>query len=312
MATVLISNLPTITDATSVKGTDDLIINTGDVGSHNTMSLSFDLFKTALFQLPTQIGADITVNGTVTAQTVVVSAGFQGDLVGDVVGDVTGTVSDLSNHTTDDLAEGPSGNRLYLNETNLSLIAAGDGTGQHPGFSIGEFKDVDTAAQAEGFLLISRGGTFVCEDSLQFASAVDVGTIVVGPNLQTQINTVDGKVGVGGTDKTGASADLSTVTAELRADLGIQPVESPGASAFSLLSQTNTILTAHGERLDDLEAISAFSGDYGDLTNTPTLGTASAEDIGYFATASQGGNGDAAYSQVAALQTQTTGRFRSD
>ena len=196
MATVLISNLPTITDATSVKGTDDLIINTGEVGSHNTMSLSFDLFKTALFQTPTQIGTDVTVAGTVTAQSFVASGGFVGDLTGDVVGDVTGTVSDLSNKSTDDLVEGPSRNRLYLNTANLALVAAGDinNVSQFPGLSIGEFKDVDTAAQADGFILISRGGTFVCEDSLQFVNNNQLGTILSdyapleAPNL---VNSLD-------------------------------------------------------------------------------------------------------------------------
>jgi hypothetical protein len=66
--------------------------------------------------------------GTITADlTGDVTGNVTGDVTGDLTGDVTGTVSDISNHDTDDLAEGEN---LYFTDTRAKdavAAALGDG-----------------------------------------------------------------------------------------------------------------------------------------------------------------------------------------
>ena len=47
-----------------------------------------------------------------------ITANLTGNVTGNLTGDVTGTVSDISNHNTDDLAEGSS-NLYFTNTVNL-------------------------------------------------------------------------------------------------------------------------------------------------------------------------------------------------
>jgi hypothetical protein len=53
----------------------------------------------------------------------------------------------------------------------------------------------------------------------------------------------------------------------------------------------------------------ATSGDYDDLSNKPTLGTAAAEDVGYFATAAQGTLADSAVQPGDLATVATTGSY---
>lgn len=106
---------------------------------------------------------------------------------------------------------------------------------------------------------------------------LDVGT-VTGTSLQTQVTTLSTMIGVGTVDSAGNPGDVTSVVAELRADLGVRPT---GASAFSLLTQTNTILTSNTSRIDALES-STNTGDIasntGDIaTNTADIATNTAD-----------------------------------
>jgi hypothetical protein len=61
----------------------------------------------------------------------------------------------------------------------------------------------------------------------------------------------------------------------------------------------------------DPTAINASAFDYGNFINTPTLGTAAAQDVGYFATAAQGSTADTAV-QPGGLATVATSGSYSD
>jgi len=55
--------------------------------------------------------------------------------------------------------------------------------------------------------------------------------------------------------------------------------------------------------------LTAFSNDYADLDNLPTLGTAAAENVGYFATAAQGSLADSAVQPADLATVATTGSY---
>ena len=76
--------------------------------------------------------------------------------------------------------------------------------------------------------------------------------------------------------------DAATSAQGALADTALQSV------AFADLTSTPTTLAGYG--ITD----SFFDGAYGSLSGTPTLGTASAQDVGYFATAAQGALADSA------------------
>jgi len=69
-------------------------------------------------------------------------------IAADLVGDVTGTVSDISNHDTDDLAEGTT-NLYYTDSRVRNAVSAG--TGLDYSSAAGEFSLADTAVTAGSF-----------------------------------------------------------------------------------------------------------------------------------------------------------------
>ena len=112
MATVLISNLPEI-QADNIDQFDNLIINDGADTTFSTSRVSIGALKQALFTNDgSKTGANlftgsVTVSGTGASVTAPKFIGdLEGDVTGNVTGNVTGQVSDLSNLTTNDLAEG--------------------------------------------------------------------------------------------------------------------------------------------------------------------------------------------------------------
>lgn len=81
-------------------------------------------------------------------------------------------------------------------------------------------------------------------------------------------------------------------------------------AAYEGEANTNAFTDSEKSKLEGLADV-AISGAYGDLTGTPTLGTAAAADIGDFATAAQGSTADSAV-QPGDLATVATSGAYSD
>ena len=95
-----------------------------------------------------------------------------------------------------------------------------------------------------------------------------------------------------GTAISTASSDYATAAQGALADTALQSV------AFTELTSTPTTLAGYG-------ITDAFDGAYGSLSGAPTLGTASAQDVGYFATAAQGALADSSIQSLAGYATET-------
>ncbi len=91
--------------------------------------------------------------------------------------------------------------------------------------------------------------------------------------------------------------EIVKVTARAGAVLTIaRAQEGTTAKAFAAGSRIDIRLTAgaFAEIANQVLAAVAYSGAYGDLTGKPALGTAAAQNVGYFATAAQGTKADSA------------------
>jgi len=107
-----------------------------------------------------------------TADSVTASSGFVGNLTGDVTGDVTGTVSDISNHTTTDLAEGDN---LYFTDAraNSAMDAyLSGGTGLT--YASGEISLDDTAVTAGSYGSATEIPTFTVDAQGRITAASNV------------------------------------------------------------------------------------------------------------------------------------------
>lgn len=99
------------------------------------------------------------------------------------------------------------------------------------------------------------------------------------------INAGSGDVVGPASSTDGHLAVFSGATGKLLADSGVSPTD------FATAAQGIKADTA--VQPSDLATV-ATSGDYNDLTNLPTLGTAAAQDVEFFATAAQGLKADSA------------------
>lgn len=104
-------------------------------------------------------------------------------------------------------------------------------------------------------------------------------------------------------DPAGSPADKSLALSVLRDRLATDLSDDFATAAQGALAETAVQPGA-------LAAV-ATSGDYGDLTGTPTLGTAAAADTGDFATAAQGAKADTAV-QPADLASGLAGKQDAD
>ena len=111
----------------------------------------------------------------------------------------------------------------------------------------------------------------------------------VGSYLTTNSYATEAYVG---TEISTASGNYATAAQGAKADSALQSV------SFADLTSTPTTLLGYG--ITD----SFFDGEYSSLTNTPTLGTASAENVEYFATAAQGAKADSAIQSLTGYATE--------
>ncbi len=110
-----------------------------------------------------------------------------------------------------------------------------------------------------------------------------------------------------------AAGDYATAAQGVKADTATQPGDLGTAAAadvgdFASALQGTTADSA--VQPGDLHAV-ASSGDYGALSNLPTLGTAAAAATGDFATAAQGGTADSAVQPGDLSTVATTGSYNN-
>jgi hypothetical protein len=128
------------------------------------------------------IGQAVEPTSTVTFTTV--NANLNGNVTGNVVGTVTGTVSSLSNHDTDDLAEGAT-NKYYTDDRVYNALTGGLGVGVSSGtISIGQ--DVSETASV----------TFNTVSATIKTNSIQLGGTTITSNA-TELNLLDGATSTG-------------------------------------------------------------------------------------------------------------------
>ena len=143
--------------------------------------------------------------------------------------------------------------------------------------SVGDLSDVDITSAAP-----TAGQALVWDNANSKFVPGDVGADFSGYATETYVNTAIST----------ASSNYATAAQGALADSALQSV------AFSDLTSTPTTLAGYG-------ITDAFDGAYGSLSGAPTLGTASAQDVGYFATAAQGALADSSIQSLAGYATET-------
>ena len=127
--------------------------NTLDLGSASVQ------FKSAWFDGTVDtdalaVSANATVGGTLGVTGVVTATGgvtgnVTGNVTGDLIGDVTGTVSDVSNHDTDDIAEGAT-NLYYTDARSRGAVSATGSLSYNSSTGVFSFTQGNTDTVAEG------------------------------------------------------------------------------------------------------------------------------------------------------------------
>jgi len=172
--------------------------------------------------------------------------------------------------------------------------------------------DLDLAtAQATDQLLAQRNG-----ESLRLLAS-DFATSAQGGAADTAIQPedIDTLAGLNGilTDATLIDTNDSRLS-DARAPTAHKSTHSTGGSDALSPADIGAATSAQGTLADsavqpgDLAAV-AISGDYGDLINLPTLGTAAAQDITAFATSAQGMLADSAVQPGDLATVATTGDY---
>ena len=113
------------------------------------------------------------------------------NIIGDITGDITGQVSDISNHTTDDLAEGST--NLYYTDARVENVLANEGITANPVWS-----EVTSAT-----VTASVGGRMIIDTSSQTVTV----TLPSSPSLGDEVRIIDGSGNAGTNNITITSSD---------------------------------------------------------------------------------------------------------
>jgi hypothetical protein len=198
---------------------------------------------------------------------------YANTVTADLVGDVTGQVSDISNHSTTDLAEGTN---LYFTETRVKNTLSA-GTGLTYTSSSGEFKITDTGVTSGVYGNGSNIPVLTINDQGQVTSASTVAVAGVSnfqydsSNGDLTINTADGNSFV-------ATVDLNPFTTsnltegtnlyytDARARLAVSVVDAGGDGSFTY-DNISGVFTYTGPNSTEARAhFSAGTGVYYDNT----------------------------------------------
>ena len=190
------------------------------------------------------------------------------DSINGLTGAVTLTANDLSAYTKSEVDAAVAGKASNV------LLGVNDGDnnmGAFVGTTISDNVTVKTALQE-------------LETAVEAGDASDA--LLGGNNVFTGTNEFQGVV---------TAAQLGNVIPFYFDNQAAFPSAATYHGAVAHSHSDGKMYFAHGGGWVALaNGSEVFSGAYGDLTGAPTLGTASAEDVSYFATAAQGTTADAA------------------
>lgn len=149
-----------------------------------------------------------------------------------------------------------------------------------------------TSTAYEKLDTVERGGSsYICTSAHTSGSTTEPG---VGADWQTVWDLVaaKGQDGAGTGDVVGPASSTAGRLAVFKDTTG-KEIEDSGKSVSDFATAAQGSKADSAVQPDDLADV-ATSGDYNDLDNRPTLGSAAAEDTSAFATAAQGAKADGA------------------
>ena len=206
------------------------------------------------------------------------------------------TIASLSNHDTDDLAEGS--NLYYTNARADARVDAG--------FSAKSTSD------------LSEGSNLYYTDARADAriAAATTSDLTEGSNLYFTNARADARIAAASTSDLSEGSNLYHTTARARsaisaggdlsynASTGVMSVTLPTVFSGNYNDLSNKPTLFSGAYADLTGKPTLFSGAYADLTGKPTLGTAAATNSTAYATAAQGTKADANDTDIDDIYTQ--------
>ena len=202
-----------------------------------------------------------------------------GNVTGDVTGDVTGTVSSLTNHTTDDLAEGEGlSTNLYYTDTRVAQYLTNN--------SYAKQTYVTNAIEDAGINYATADQGILADSAIQAADLADVATTGQYSSL------------------TNKPVLAAVATSGLYSDISDRPSLATVATSGTFASLTSKPTTLGGYGITD--AASSAQGGRADSAIQPEdLGSAAYTNSTAYATAAQGGKADSAIQSLAGYATET-------
>ena len=158
-------------------------------------------------------------------------------LTGNVTGDVTGTVSDVSNHDTDDLAEGSS--NLYYTDTRArSAISVSGDLSYNSGTGVISFSAAEVSLSGLDTDDLAEGSTNLYFTDARVETAVD-GYVTGGTGLTYTSGTLDLDNTAVAAGSYGSSTQIPTFTVDAQGRLTAASYESI-SSSFAVAADTGT------------------------------------------------------------------------
>ena len=295
-AAISIDGDATITGNLTVQGTQTTVNST-------TVETADAIFRTNSNGAATDAGFEANTSGGV-KQILYTTVGQEWDFgsenvnaatfTGDLTGDVTGQVSDVSNHSTADIAEDPSatvssGTMYYTDarvETKIDSYVTG---GVGVSVTSGTIDLDDTAVTAGNYGSTTQIPTFTVDAQGRLTAASNV-SISTGFNIVGDDGTVDAFAGgdtlsiLGGTNITTATSN-DTITVELDADITLDSVSANNGFTGDLtgdvtgdISGATATMTGTVEGGSLTDGTATLSG--GDLTGATSVTASGAVEGG--------------------------------
>ncbi len=181
---------------------------------------------------------------------IITATQFSGAVVGNVTGNVTGTVSDVSNHDTDDIAEG-STNLYYTNARARGAVSAGGDLAYNS--STGVFSITKSSkADLDVDHLITLSGVAAASDNLgTFTGSTIADNEDVKGALQDLETEVETKLASSAVSAFGATLVDDADAATARGTLGLGSAATTASTAYATAAQ-GTQATTNDSDIDDI------------------------------------------------------------